>query len=62
MLIARSGGRDNVMLNKKTIAPHITGDLHKISFSVDDFKRVREEGLLYIDKTKMIEDILTYAQ
>lgn len=46
--------------NKQPNPLNITGDIHQINFSIDDFKRIREDDFLYIDKSKMIEDILKY--
>ncbi|MDR1688883.1 MAG: ATP-binding protein [Clostridiales bacterium] len=50
------------MVNQNNIPLNITGDLNRINYSVDDFKRIRERGYLYIDKTKMIDDMLTFDE
>jgi hypothetical protein len=47
-------------IKNKSNGFNITGNVNKINFSLDDFKRIREKNYLYVDKTKMIEDILTY--
>jgi hypothetical protein len=47
-------------MNKKDSPFKITGNFNSINISVDDFKRIRQENSLYVDKTKMIEDILTH--
>lgn len=36
----------------------INGDINKIDLGISDFKRIIEEGNLYIDKTRMIENFL----
>ncbi|MDR1688884.1 MAG: ATP-binding protein [Clostridiales bacterium] len=48
------------MINPKIIPLNITGDLNQINYSIDSFKDMREGNFLYIDKTKMIDDILTF--
>ena len=36
----------------------ITGDIKRINLTTSSFERVITEGLLYIDKTKLIENFL----
>jgi hypothetical protein len=40
------------VIDRKDASPNITGNINTINFSVDDFKRIRERGFLYVDKTK----------
>jgi hypothetical protein len=41
---------------------NITGNLNKINFSIDDFKTMREGNFLYVDKSKIIEDLFSYDE
>ncbi len=47
-------------MNNKLKPVNIVGDKNKINFSTDNFKILREADTCYVDKTKMIEDILSY--
>lgn len=49
-----------IMAKDQMMTIKIAGDENKINNSTDDFRIIREENSCYIDKSRMIEDILNY--